>query len=88
MNYCAMSGALVHRRAAASTAMLVACHGHTLTRPHAPVRQRWLHESVARQCKRTTTLGTDIGRYEERTASERETRHSVHSADCGRLKET
>jgi hypothetical protein len=38
-----MAGYPVHRRADASTAMLMACDGHTSTRsPARPVRQRWL----------------------------------------------
>jgi hypothetical protein len=47
-------------------------HVDSLARPHAPVRQRWLHEYVKRKYKRATTLGVDIGRYGERTSGERD----------------
>jgi hypothetical protein len=68
-----MAGYPVHGRADASTAMLMACNGHTSTRsPARPVRQRWLYEYVAHRYKQTTTLGTDIGRYREQTSGERD----------------
>ena len=53
--------------------MLIACDGHTSTRlPARSVRQRWHYEYIAHQYKRTTTLGADIGHYEERTFGERD----------------
>ncbi len=65
-----MAGYPVHRRADASTAMLMACDGHTSTRsPHARCDSDGY---VTHQYKQTTTLGTDIGRYRERTSGERD----------------
>ena len=71
-----MAGYRLHRRADASTAMLMARSAHI--DPLARCRQRRLYEYVTRQCKRTT-LSLDIGCYGERMSSERTTRHSAHS---------
>ena len=68
-----MAGHPAHRRADASTAMLMACDGHRSTRsPARLVPHRWIYEYVAHQYNQTITLGTDIGRYRERTSGERD----------------